>query len=403
MSDPHLPPELLDHIVDLLHDKNHALKNCCLVSKSWIPRARKHLFATIAFSSVRSLQSWEALFPDPLSSPACYTHTLSVASFPATAHACGWIKGFSRVVHWAFTSVTYDLDESARPLIPFHGFSPIIKSLRVFFAVFPSSQVFDLILSFPLLEDLRATSYITETDTGDGSIGMSTAIRPLSPPVFTGSLVLWMGGGLKPIIDRLLSLQDLRFRELTLTLVQEEDLSSVKALVEGCSSTLESLDVTRRPGCTPVRTSACDNDLLSFPGRSMSTSIDLSEARKLKDATFTFGGQNPIWVLTALQTITHEHRDLQQITLHLPLIPSDPTPVHLDPADIELKIGETTYQHWLELDHLLAQLWEAHSIHLEVVYVVPSPKNRESANSRVDVLLPEVTRRGIANLVGRRR
>src|ERR1700753_246461 len=48
MSGPRLPAELLDHIADLLRDRE-TLESCCLVSKSWIPRARKHLFACVAF------------------------------------------------------------------------------------------------------------------------------------------------------------------------------------------------------------------------------------------------------------------------------------------------------------------------------------------------------------------
>ena len=402
MPDPRLPPELLDHIVDFLHDKDYALRNCSLVSKSWISCARKHLFANITFSSAKSLQSWKELFPYPSSSPSYHTHTLSVTYSPATTAACDWIKGFSRVVHFVLTCKTYDANEPAVSLIPFQGFSPIVKTFRVFFAVLPSSQIFNLILSFPLLQDLCATSCIAETGTGDGSDGTSTAIRPSSPPVLTGALILWMGGGLKPIIDRLLSLQELRFWQLTLTLVREGDLSSAKALVEGCSSTLEFLDVTRNPTCTSVRISARNNDLLPFPGGLMPISIDLSKARKLKDVTFTFGRPNPIWVLAALQTITHEHRTLQQITLHLPIIPFDPTPTRIHPADVQLAIGETRYRHWLELDHLLVQLWEAQSMRLKVVHAMPSRMDWESENSCVDILLPEVMRRGVADLVKRR-
>ena len=61
---PHLslPPELLDHVVDNLSLTRDALKTCCLVSESWIPRARKHLFANIEFLTPEHLQSWKNLF-----------------------------------------------------------------------------------------------------------------------------------------------------------------------------------------------------------------------------------------------------------------------------------------------------------------------------------------------------
>jgi hypothetical protein len=72
MSDPHLPAEMLDHIVDHLQDTEYALRSCCLVSKSWIPRARKHLFFDIVFHTAKRLELWKETFPDPSTSPACY-------------------------------------------------------------------------------------------------------------------------------------------------------------------------------------------------------------------------------------------------------------------------------------------------------------------------------------------
>ena len=102
MSNLTLPAELLDHIVDHL-DTICALRSCCLVSKSWIPRARRHLFAKIKFDTRQKLHSWKRTFPDPLTSPACYANTLSIDCFRAVtatdAEAGGWIRGFSRVVH----------------------------------------------------------------------------------------------------------------------------------------------------------------------------------------------------------------------------------------------------------------------------------------------------------------
>ena len=104
MSNLHLPTETLDHVVDLLHDTKYALRNCCLVSKSWIPRTRKHLFANVSFSTEKELESWKVAFPDPSTSPTHYTKTLfidcvRVRVAVADAEAGGWIRGFSRVVH----------------------------------------------------------------------------------------------------------------------------------------------------------------------------------------------------------------------------------------------------------------------------------------------------------------
>ena len=257
MSNPRLPPEILDHIVDLLHDTEDALKNCCLVSKSWIPRTRKHLFANISFTTKEGLQTWRETFPEPSNSPACYTETLFVGCLQdvtaTDAEAGGWIRGFSRVVylklgtHWGLSpSVTF---------VPFYGFSPTIKSLHVNYVGFRSSQVFNLILSFPLLEDLAVTTYYEPfIDDSKDSDGLSTTIQPSSSPMLTGSLELFLSGLMEPVTRRLLSLQSgIHFRDLTLTWRFGVELVEVMRLVERCSHTLESLTITRHPLGTSVR------------------------------------------------------------------------------------------------------------------------------------------------------
>ena len=77
MPNPCLPLEALDYVVDFLHDESPTLKECCLVSKSWVSRTRKHLFARIQFCSADNLKSWKK-FPDPTNSPAYHTHTLFI-------------------------------------------------------------------------------------------------------------------------------------------------------------------------------------------------------------------------------------------------------------------------------------------------------------------------------------
>ena len=65
MSNPHrsyLPPEILDYIIDLLYDEVETLGECCLVSKSWVPRTRKHLFAEVAFQAAAELELWKKTF-----------------------------------------------------------------------------------------------------------------------------------------------------------------------------------------------------------------------------------------------------------------------------------------------------------------------------------------------------
>ena len=252
---PDLPPEILDCIVDLLHDQPEVLRQCCLVSKSWVPRTRKHLFAEVIFHNEKHLRSWKETFPDPSTSPACYAKTLFVGrsrvAVAADAEVGSWIRGFSRVVR---LTVLADRPSS---LVPFHGLSPVIKSLRVTAPAFPSSRIIDLILSLPLLENLAVIIYHgTSADAGDGSGGALSAVQASSPPTFTGSLELYMKGGMEYFTRRLMSLPgSIQFRKLTLTWFHEADRLMAMALVEGCSHTLESLNISdfRGTSVQPLR------------------------------------------------------------------------------------------------------------------------------------------------------
>ena len=268
MSIPHLPPELLDHIIDLLRGSPRALRNCCLVSKLWVPRTRKYLFANIAFRNATLLQSWKKTFPDPSTSPALYAKTLSVACShvvtAADAQPGGWIRGFSHVVHLEVGRPSMYGTAPPVSLVSFHALSPVLKTLHVHLLILPPTQVFDLALSFPLLEDLTVTACESSLDDGNGSGRPSTAVQPSSLPMFTGSLEL-TNAGIKPISRRLLSLPGgVHFRKLALKWSKAEDPLLTMALVEGCSHTLESLDITYVPRCTSIRVVHIANNLFRF-------------------------------------------------------------------------------------------------------------------------------------------
>ena len=255
---PRLPQELFDQVIDFLHDSDHALKSCCLVSKQWIPRTQKHLFANIRFRTTDDLRAWKAVFPDPSTSPACYATTLFIGCprviLAETAGEGCSLSAFSHVAHLDLNTIgRSNIEDRAISLVPFHGFSPVLKSLRMASSAFPHSQIFNLICSFSLLEDVSvSTMGRSSTESDDNTSNEQPTITQLTSPVFTGSLVLRFTIGIKPIASRLLSLPGgLRFRHLSLALHCEADVSLTTALVEECCSTLQSLNV----GCGGLGTS----------------------------------------------------------------------------------------------------------------------------------------------------
>ena len=247
---PILPCELLDHIVDHLHDSKISLMNCCLVSKSWIPRARRQLFADVNFLDMDSIQSWKRTFPDHSASPAHYAKTLLVGCPQVVqivgAEAGSWIASFSSVERlrlggWGLYAHGWEMS-----FVLFRGLSPVIKSLRVEFSTLPLPHIFDFALSFPLLEDLGVTSHYPSVFIGNGGNvdGLSAVVQPSNLPKLTGSLELLLKGGMEPIARQLLSLPSgIHFRKLVLGWYCERDISLTMVLMERCSRTIESLDI----------------------------------------------------------------------------------------------------------------------------------------------------------------
>ena len=251
MSNPDLPPETFDYIIDLLHDKPETLRDCCLVSKSWVPRARKYLFAHIKFYSASTLESWKNTFPDPSSSPAYHALSLFIgcpqAIVEANGESGGWIQGFSRVQRltvnctWTnFNSLEISLEIS---LAPFHKFSPSLKSLHVTSIFLPHFRVSHLVHSLPLLEDLTLIGH--DMSPMDGLPAPVTS----TPPALTGTLELFLYQGMTNTARRLLSLPNgLHFRTLSLSWHQEEDLHWIEALIVACFNSVEYLDLAYELG-----------------------------------------------------------------------------------------------------------------------------------------------------------
>jgi len=379
MPNPTLPAELLDYIADL-RDSETVLRKCCLVSQSWIPPARKHLFTNISFDFVEQLDSWKRTFPDPSTSPACYAKTLVICCpeevAVADAEAGGWIRGFSRVIH---LDVGSDFAEAGLTVsfVPLHGFSSFVKSLHIDFIILPASRVFNLILSFPLLEGLSLTADDVSIDNCDGPDGLPTVSQPLIPPMFTGSLRLFLNQGGSLIIRWLLSLPaGIHFREFTLTWLHAEDPVLTMAVVEKCSHAIESLVTSVSSFCNGAGT----DSLLCFLVKSVA--IDLSKATKLRNVVFRPKSMSVKWITTGFRITIPELPELGQISIRVPY--------NLGIFDFK-KFNVSGG--WPDLDRLLVQFRESRCTRPKVICMALLGGRRDIKDF-LEHLLPELTRRG---------
>jgi hypothetical protein len=114
---------------------------------------------------------------------------------------------------------------------------PRIVTLRSLHLTLTSSEVLDLIGSFPILEDLSLVAFSHESDVWN---------TPSTSPKLTGSLELGALGGIRPAARRLLGLPGgLHFTKISISCL-DGDVEPTMDLVSRCSDTLKSLVIYYR-------------------------------------------------------------------------------------------------------------------------------------------------------------
>ena len=324
---PSLPPEIFDLIVDNLHYEPTTLEACCLVSSSWIPRARRHLFARTNFLLPESIGSWMKAFPDPSNSPARYTRTVYVhvsAIAPMTSSdASPWVRAFHLVKILGLEGRRKDHS----------GFSGIIH----------------LICSFPLLEDLWLEFSVSGNNIGD------SWDTPSSSPKLSGVLTLHDSKAC-PIVPQLLRLPGgIHFAKIVVV-CSTEVTQSIPDLVSRCSHTLESLVIRYYRSCafpsSPVA-GLYPIPVIDSPTPTKTIPLDLSQARNLRVVDIWSSAEDVEWITKSLRSIQSENFRRIKITVK-------------PPSKLINPIGEMIQRELADLDRILVKLWTSHSVFLKV-------------------------------------
>jgi len=94
-----LPPELVDRIIDFLHDEPKALAACSLVARSWTTTSRYHRFSWVRLTSNEDWAKFDRLIKI---SPSMSAHMRGVTIDVTGAHSARWMSvcpGFTSLEH----------------------------------------------------------------------------------------------------------------------------------------------------------------------------------------------------------------------------------------------------------------------------------------------------------------
>lgn len=246
-----LPQELVDRVIDFLHNDRPALKASCLVHTDWIDPCRCQLFGSVTLNGLMDLESWAETFPSVLQSPAHHTRKLTLIGLCASLGDKGLnpdklddsllqhLRSFNQLRKLVFTAL--NLHPRNSPELHFLHVRSSLTSL-LFHSPYPTTQkkLLHFICSFPHLENLSITGVSRWLE--DGKEGYSV---PQASPPFRGMLKL--AGFSDPggkFSSRLVDLpNNVRFRLLKLDFLRAEECKSAERLIISCAATLEELQL----------------------------------------------------------------------------------------------------------------------------------------------------------------
>jgi len=306
---PRIPQEIIDEILGYLAADPYfpavdSLRSCSLVSKSWVPPCRRHLFYAVSFSS-RSMVRWLKAFPAPEESPSHHVRDLrALVGGRGRVPEC-----FFEVTPW-FTNVErvslLELEGISLQAPSLWGLPPSVTSLTIKTKMFTLVEIRDLLARLPNLNDITLSGYFS---VGGVPLGIGTILRGR----FGGRLRILEGPAHEDTTNMFLEIPTgLRFTEVEIRCTHKLLLSTAR-LAEACSRTLVKLAYGiaiygKHPLHLPVRLVPAsvlmpppNVDSAEAPERF----FDFSEFPSLQEVEVEVGwaGGSLQWIPTALSTL----------------------------------------------------------------------------------------------------
>ncbi|KAF9645584.1 hypothetical protein BDM02DRAFT_492760 [Thelephora ganbajun] len=290
-QDSRVPQEIIDEILDHLvvglgsepKSLETTLRSCSLVSKSWVPSCRRHLFHAVYFN-VTYMKRWVKTFPVPEESPAHHVRDLCLLpgryyDAPEFFERTQWFTNAKKM------TVFGDVPLSSWLGIPsFAKLPQTVTSLTIRARTVDLVQMRDVIARLPNLDDLSLSGSVTKR--GRSFLGLGTTLRAR----FGGKLQLRGGHPYGKVVDMLLEVPTgLHFTEVHVY-TNRGCLPTTVRLAEACGETL----VRLLYGC-----------LYNDDSETFERSFDFSKSRSLREVTFNLHWiYNDLhWIHMALSTL----------------------------------------------------------------------------------------------------
>ena len=244
-----LPQDIIDEILDYLATGSDlgSLRSCALVSRSWVPSCRRHLFHVVHFTPV-NIDRWLKTFPVPEDSPAHHVRDLRFSiggDVGAHKRFSEYTPRFTNVD--SITLLGYGGFQQLW-ILPFGRLPQSVTSLTVDTDGFTPSQVQGVMAQLPNLNDLSISGHLIIVDAEDILQGRGAVLRGR----FGGRLRFSGHHTCLGVVDMLLEVPTgLHFTEMSIFTPHDCLLHTVR-LAEACGKTLVKLTYTVSSHCKPT-------------------------------------------------------------------------------------------------------------------------------------------------------
>lgn len=239
-----IPQELVDKLIDELVDDAKSLRTCCLISRRWVGRSRRHLFRLLTFPRTDKFTSYRNMFPIDHSVNS-HVRALVIAQVPYSGleHFKAF-RGLESLILVDIVNRPMEGQDTIGFLAEGFGATLSIKSLKLIQWRVSPTTLMEFICRFPSLKELIIQRM-------DFLCGLPRWKLPSRFPRFTGRLDFVDRNGHDAVgrFLRLLSRLPLAFREISIETVSSGAPDPIITILEKCSPVL--VNASLRYICLP--------------------------------------------------------------------------------------------------------------------------------------------------------